>query len=70
MPERKFTATVKQPANGLGACGVAIHLENIDSNPSFGSHRLVIDLRHETTLEKANELASQLNRLGLSITLK
>ncbi|QBR04352.1 hypothetical protein [Paraburkholderia pallida] len=70
--QRKFTATVKEPPNRATATayGFAIHLEDLESDPSFGTHRLVIELQPETTVEQADELARQLNRLGVSVTLK
>lgn len=70
--QRKFTATVKEPANHATATGYgfAIYLEDLDRNPSFSGHRLAIELQPETTVEQADELARQLNRLGVSATLK
>lgn len=48
----------------------AIHLEDWESDPSFGTYRLVIELQPETTVEQADELARQLSRLGISVALK
>ncbi|MEX3689302.1 hypothetical protein AB3X91_39830 [Paraburkholderia sp. BR14263] len=61
--QRKFTATVEEPPNRATAYGFAIHLEDLESDPSFGTHRLVIELQPETTVEQADQLARRLNRL-------
>ena len=70
--QRKFTATVKEPPNAATTTGyeLAFYLEELDSNPSFGGRHLIIDLRPETTVEQADELARQLNRLGVSVSLR
>lgn len=60
MSQRKFRATVKEPANAGTATGYgfAIYLEDLDSNPTFGDRHLVIDLQPETTVDQADELAA------------
>ena len=47
----------------------AILIERIVSNPSLGSHRLIVFLTQEASPKDANKLADDLNRLGASIAL-
>lgn len=69
--QRRFTAVVKEPANSLvpNGVGVAVYIEDILSNPSFGSHQLAFDLRSDTQFEAAKEIARLLNEHCVSVRL-
>ncbi|MBN3811696.1 hypothetical protein [Paraburkholderia sp. Ac-20347] len=71
VDQRKFVAVVKEPASSRtpSGVGVAVYIEDIVSDPSFGSHRIAFSLRSDAPFEAAEEIARLLNEHCVSVRL-
>ena len=66
--KRMFTVTVKEPLNQLAPNGSGLAVQ-FEEAPQFSGRYVSLRLRADATMAEAEQLARDLNRLGVEIKL-